>query len=100
MFENGCKQHVEKDLETQVETLQKCVSLCKLMRFKLLVECLQLRSELRDLEISNHNDCANKKEETKANLDNVGTQVRLDLSVPSSSFYNNEELEEEEEDDE
>lgn len=83
------------ELEKQAVKIEKLISFCRAVRFKLMVECLQLKSELRDLEVSDSTGYSNKVEETNTNPDNVGTNIRLDLSVPSSSFYNDEELEEE-----
>lgn len=93
---NGIKLNLgdnTSELEKQSVEIEKLISLCRSTRFKLMVECLHLRSELRNLESEN----MDKPEETSTNLDNVGTNVRLDLSVPSRSFYNNEEMESEEE---
>lgn len=88
------------ELEKQAAKLEKLISNCRAVRFKLMVECLHLKSELNDLQDSDNIDCSGKVKETSTNLDSVGTNVRLDLSVPSSSLHNSEELEEEEEMDE
>lgn len=95
MSGNGMKVNLEDnigELEKQAVKIEKLISFCSAVRSKLMVECFQLKSELRNLQDSTSSD---KVKETSSNLDSVGTNIRLDLSVPSSSFYNNEEEEEE-----
>lgn len=94
MSGNGIKVNFEdniSELEKQAEKIEKLISFCSTVRSKLMVECFQLKSELRNLQ---DNTSSNKVNETSSNLDSVGTNIRLDLSVPSSSFYNSEEEEE------